>query len=337
MTRKKQRGLPTVMRAQEIMDKAYKKASKISITDKKAFYAQRKTAVAKLSSISDTIPELLKKYVSGFPSFENLHPFYREIYDLLVGVDRARKALSALSWCAENVKKVCKKNISQIRKTKSIQFIKMKMNETYGRVSSFLNQIDKDLEFLIGARKSIIKIPDIDPSIPTAVIAGFPNVGKSMMVTKLSSGKPQVAEYPFTTKRVSLGHFSYKRRKFQILDTPGLLDRPLEKRNDIEKQAVLALRHLADCIVFLIDPTGESGGDIETQDKLMNTIKDMFPVPFVPVMNKCDKLKNESEFLSVSALTGDGLEELKKTIGSILEESAKKKEIPPWENPEFKV
>jgi nucleolar GTP-binding protein len=85
-------------------------------------------------------------------------------------------------------------------------------------------------------------------------------VGKSSLLRCLSSAKPEIAQYPFTTKEIHVGHIEktekYITKRFQIIDTPGLLDRPLSKRNEIEKQAIAALTHLADLIVFVLDVSG---------------------------------------------------------------------------------
>ena len=90
-------------------------------------------------------------------------------------------------------------------------------------------------------------------------MAGSPNVGKSALITSLSSGEPEIAAYPFTTKQLHLGHFMNRRRKYQMVDTPGLLDRPMHKRNDIEMQAISALENLGSLVLFLIDESENCG------------------------------------------------------------------------------
>ena len=54
---------------------------------------------------------------------------------------------------------------------------------------------------------------------------GAPNVGKSSLVQVLSSGLPEVCDYPFTTRTIKMGHFYVEGRRPQITDTPGLLNR----------------------------------------------------------------------------------------------------------------
>ena len=78
----------------------------------------------------------------------------------------------------------------------------------------------------------------------------------------------EVNHYPFTTKRIHLGHFTFRRLQYQMVDTPGLLDRPMEKRNDIEMQAISALENLGSLVLFLIDESEKCGTSIEEQHNL---------------------------------------------------------------------
>jgi nucleolar GTP-binding protein len=152
------------------------------------------------------------------------------------------------------------------------------------------------------------------------VVAGFPTVGKSSLIRALTDAEPEVASYPFTTKECTVGHRSViiadargrrKREKLQFVDTPGLLDRPEDERNDIERQAALALKHLADVIVFMLDPSEHCGYPLEKQERLLVEIKKLFPrIPMFVVENKVDIKAAPSEHLKISATTGAGVEEL---------------------------
>src|SRR5207244_12843839 len=78
--------------------------------------------------------------------------------------------------------------------------------EADGRPSAVVKPIAPGLDALVAARMALRRIPEVDPAIPTIVVAGYPNVGKSSFVRAASTGRPKVADYPFTTKGVSLGH-----------------------------------------------------------------------------------------------------------------------------------
>jgi nucleolar GTP-binding protein len=86
-----------------------------------------------------------------------------------------------------------------------------------------------------------------------------------------------------------VGHFDHQRIRYQIVDTPGLLDRPEDERNDIENQAVSALTHLADAIVFVVDASGYCGYPLDAQLDLRDALADRFAdVPVLTVCNKSD-------------------------------------------------
>jgi nucleolar GTP-binding protein len=317
--------IPTVLTAQEIIEKAFKRASKVSVPDKKAFYAARKTAMAKLDSVSGTIGSTLERYVTAFPDFDTLHPFHKDLYAVLFDVKRGQKALSSIQWSRGQVASIAKKSSSQIQRSKSRDFIGKKVKEAYGRINSVLEEVDDDLQLLADIREALDKVPKIVVDMPTAVVAGSPNVGKSLLVRKLSTGKPEVAPYPFTTKAVSVGHFEQRRIRYQVLDTPGLLDRPLAKRNKIEQQAVLALRHLAEATVFIFDPTEECGTSLDVQRKLLEEIERDFAkgTKVFEVYNKSDISERwasdapEDAFV-ISAMKGDGIDELKEAVAGFL-------------------
>jgi nucleolar GTP-binding protein len=151
----------------------------------------------------------------------------------------------------------------------------------------------------------------VNIDIPTIVIAGAPNVGKSQLVGQISTGKPRVAVYPFTTQEISLGVFERKYLRYQVIDTPGLLDRPLEERNAMELRAVLALKHLADAIVFVMDPSETCGYTMEQQEHLLDSLKGEFgSTPIIVIENKADVLKSKSSRLKLSAAEGEGIPEL---------------------------
>jgi nucleolar GTP-binding protein len=212
---------------------------------------------------------------------------------------------------------------SSLIKSGNIEFLKQKQKEIYGRVSSIVKQVDKNLVFLSNAQKILRTFPDIE-DILTVVIAGYPNVGKSSLIRQLSAAKPEVAQYPFTTKQIYVGHMEktvrYEKKQYQIIDTPGLLDRPFSERNNIEKQAIAALRHLADLIVFIFDPSGTSGYQMSEQTLMLENIKKLFcDVQFIIVENKVDVKNTGSANRKISCTTGEGIEELRQEILSVLD------------------
>lgn len=308
--------IPTILTAQELIDKTFRKASKIHIEDREKFYRIKKTNIAKINSISDTLYSTLTSYIDSF-DFENLPKFYSELIKVVVDLKKLKKAKNSLNWARKKIKEISDKNIFQIKKTGKLSVVNDKLKYNYGRVSSVIKEINNDLIFLNDVKKKLDKIPSIDINLKTIVIAGYPNVGKSLLVRKISSAKPEVASYPFTTKGILVGVFEHKRKKYQVIDTPGLLDRGFNERNEIEKQGILALKHLANLIVFILD-FSTSEEEVKRQLNLIKMIKENFSVPIIEVENKCDLVKSNSERIKISALTEEGIEELKKEILRIL-------------------
>ena len=88
-------------------------------------------------------------------------------------------------------------------------------------------------------RQHLSRLPSIDPNTRTILITGFPNVGKSSFINKITRADVEVQPYAFTTKSLFVGHTDHKYLRWQVIDTPGILDHPLEERNTIEMQGCM--------------------------------------------------------------------------------------------------
>jgi len=303
--------IPTVLTADEILDKAFKRASKVDFEGQTRIETVREINIGKLKSASDTIVSTMGKYVKAFPSIDRENPFYAELINVTIGRDKLKKSLGAMDWCRGTVARVTKVAMRDIASARHISRIDEIRRSTYGRISSLVKQVDKELAFLANARHVMKKYPAVNPDDPTIVVAGSPNVGKSQLVLRISTAKPRVAVYPFTTQEISVGTFEKKYFRYQVIDTPGLLDRELSERNPIELRGILALKHLADIVLFMFDPTESCGYPMAQQEHLLETIKKEFSsVPIVEVENKSDMTKTKSTRIKVSAETGAGIQKL---------------------------
>ncbi len=307
--------IPPVLSAEKLMDKAFKRASKKEKRGRDREDTTKKTVSVKLNTVSKVMNDTMKRYEKEFPSIEQLPPFYEDIIDIIIGKDELKQSLGAMNWARRRIKRTLMESVRDLHNKQEIDEMNQLRKKAYGRTSSFLRQIDEDLEFLEEARIKLNSLPDIRTDIPTIAVAGYPNVGKSLLVNKLSSGKPKVDTYPFTTQSVGIGHFKVGYTQCQLIDTPGLLDRPQDERNDIEMQAFNALENLADIIVFLYDPTETCGYLMENQIELAEEIKSTFPkIEYIEIENKKDIRETDSDRLSISALEDEGLDELMELI-----------------------
>jgi|TARA_B110000881_G_scaffold221114_1_gene248946 nucleolar GTP-binding protein len=311
--------IPTIATADELIDRALRRASRVEESVRNTDYRARLTAVRKIHSVADNIANPLHSYVKVFPSFDTIHPFDRSIIDLTVGVDKLRKALGAADWARKEVLMIGTRYVPKARARKSADNTMKIMSEAYTKMTNVVRQISKHLDFLISARSIFRNLPNVDTGQPLAVFAGAPNVGKSSLIRAISTGKPEVKSYPFTTKGVSLGHIKAKYEIIQVMDTPGLLDRPDSDRNDMEKQGIAALNHLEPVIVFLTDLSGTSGYTIDTQKALHAELKERYSdYNWVDVYSKSDinpeSTLDYSDAISVSVMTDTGIDKLKSEL-----------------------
>lgn len=121
------------------------------------------------------------------------------------------------------------------------------------------------------------------------------------------------------------------------MDTPGILDHPLDERNTIEMQSITALAHLNACILFFIDISETCGWSIEQQMSLYKSIKPLFQgKPVVLVLTKIDLIKysslaaeakqkiealakeNNAYLIQMSNVSGDGISDVKQKACEIL-------------------
>ena len=307
--------IPTVLSADELLDKAFGRASKVTINGADALDKMKKTTLGRVTAIGDIIKDTLDKYVDTFPRIEKEEDFFPELVNLVVGLDQYKKSLGAIRWASNRTEILRSEALRKIRRSKDPRYIDIARNEFYGRISSVLRQISKDLLFLQSARDKIRKLPFVSANVPTLVVAGFPNVGKSRIVSELSTAEPQVAPYPFTTKGIIIGHMDEGWRRFQVIDTPGLLDREFEDRNAIEKQAVLALKYLTHVILFIMDPSETCGYTLEKQKALLESVQKGFEgVEIIVAESKSDILRTESRRLFFSSETGENVDVLRKTV-----------------------
>ena len=300
--------LPTVPTSQELVDRAFRR-SKRAATGQKKDEAMLMTAG---NILSDNLTNLVRKY----PSFMNIPPFYHDLANAAVGVDEMRVHLSRVSWAGSQIRAITRDHLTRMRGTADKPALR---RAAFGRMASVMKSIEPDLLFLNDARQKLRKMPSVDPDLPTVIVAGYPNVGKSSFMTAVTGARPEIATYPFTTKGVGVGHFTRHHQRYQVVDTPGLLDRPLSMRNEIELQAIAALRHLRGAVLFILDPSEYCGFTLADQLKLLTDIKSWLHLPVLVVANKADLSSYEGAEMTMSTLSGEGVPEVLDRMVEMLE------------------
>ena len=292
------RALPTVLTEEELLDKAFARAKKAAdrVDDSDRVFRVRKQLNRMLQTASDIITTYLMDTVNQWPSLDQSPQFDVSMIDACVGCDDYRHHLSMLQWASNQISKIATQNSKKIVRTAKIELMHEARREAYGRISSIVGRIRPSLVWLGESREVLKRLPSIDQLSPCIVVCGAPNVGKSAFISALSSGKMEVNHYPFTTKQIHLGHFTFRRLQYQMVDTPGLLDRPMEKRNDIEMQAISALENLGSLVLFLIDDSENCGMSMQEQNNLLEEILELLAETTVMIIStKADLHDNKPE------------------------------------------
>lgn len=172
-------------------------------------------------------------------------------------------------------------------------------------------------------------------------LVGFPNAGKSTLLSALSSAKPKIANYPFTTMEPSLGIVSYHDHKsFVMADIPGIIEGASEGKG----LGLRFLRHIERNSLLLFMVPGDTDDIKHEYEVLLNELRQFNPELLdkkrVLAITKSDLLDDELinmlrdtlptdvPSVFISAVTGKGLNELKDILWSELNsESNKLQEI----------
>jgi GTP-binding protein len=160
-------------------------------------------------------------------------------------------------------------------------------------------------------------------------LIGFPNAGKSTLISKISAARPKIADYPFTTLIPNLGVVDHKGQSFVAVDIPGLI----EGAHQGVGLGDQFLRHIerTRLLVHLIDVSGLSGRDpyqdyIQINEELQIFNPDLIKKQQIVVLTKIDLLEdrqvlevlrskiNLEDIVSISAATGEGIETLLNSI-----------------------
>ncbi|PYV96957.1 MAG: GTPase ObgE [Acidobacteria bacterium] len=172
-------------------------------------------------------------------------------------------------------------------------------------------------------------------------LVGYPNVGKSTLISRISAARPKIADYPFTTLQPNLGVVAVgqppEERSFVVADIPGLI----EGAHSGAGLGTQFLRHIerTRLLVHLVDVSDASGrpdpvkdvevirGELESFGAGLENKPIIMAASKIDVANK-EKLaklkryckKNGLELFPISAVTGKGIDELKYAIAEKLEE-----------------
>ncbi|XP_078121195.1 GTP-binding protein 4 [Sander vitreus] len=234
----------------------------------------------------------LSQILTDFPKLDDIHPFYADLMNVLYDKDHYKLALGQINIAKNLIDNVAKDYVRLMKYGDSLYRCKQLKRAALGRMCTILKRQKSSLEYLEQVRQHLSRLPSIDPNTRTLLLCGYPNVGKSSFINKVTRADVDVQPYAFTTKSLFVGHMDYRYLRWQVVDTPGILDHPLEDRNTIEMQAITALAHLRAAVLYVMDVSEQCGHNLQQQLELFNSIKPLFAnKPLIIVANKCDVRK----------------------------------------------
>lgn len=222
----------------------------------RAFYMR------KVKFTQSNFNEKLTAILSEFPKLEEIHPFYSDLMNVLYDRDHYKLALGQINTARHLIDNVAKDYVRLLKYGDSLYRCKQLKRAALGRMATIMKKQAQSLSYLEEVRQHLSRLPSIDPNTRTILITGFPNVGKSSFINKITRADVEVQPYAFTTKSLYVGHTDHKYLRWQFIDTPGILDHPLEDRNTIEMQAITALAHLRAAVLYMMDPSEQCGKSV---------------------------------------------------------------------------
>ncbi|MCL6002357.1 MAG: 50S ribosome-binding GTPase [Candidatus Thermoplasmatota archaeon] len=310
--------LPTVPDSKEIIERSFKEIKKVQDIYLPSFLNKLKSlSIQKIKLMESVATKAIGRVYDGFPKIEDLDRFERDLLFIMVNGREYERSLNNLKWAKGKIIEFATNSIKGIKKAPSLTVIARFRSSFYGRFSSVIEDMDESLVFLKEAREVLKKVPQVSREMKIIIIAGFPNVGKSSLISKLTNLSPEIADYPFTTKNINVGMMKMGNGIYEVLDVPGLLNR--KDHNAIERVALAAIDNIGNLVVCMLDPSEECGYSLEDQTKLCKSIKDTGKNVLI-VENKSDLDRTDSDNLKISCFTGEGIEDLKKMMEANIRE-----------------
>ena len=293
----------------------------------------RKHGAETLNALSQALCIPLRDTVNGYKSeLRRLHPFERVVADLTVRAREKRDGLTLQNVLDEihEARKIVleagKYWISKVKNAETAREAGESLEEGIEALIALFEEFASNpVGGIVELQRSLRSAPTVALSTPAVVLVGAPNVGKSSIVRCISSATPEVNNYPFTTRGMTLGHVEVfwsdvgsianamipdENRKAkmpseevltgryafselcQVMDSPGLLVRSDNERNEMEALTLAAMQHLPTAVMYVMDLTGGAGdkcSSIEDQLQLRREVRARFPRrPWIDVVSKVD-------------------------------------------------
>ena len=198
----------------------------------------RQFYMRKIKFTHSSYHEKLTQILTDFPRLSDIHPFYADLVNVLYDRDHYKLSLGQINIARQLIDRVGRDYVKLLKYGDSLYRCKALKRAALGRMSEHkhtaepapvpysplrLSCMDFDscrctvmkrqkdaLEYLEQVRQHMMRLPSIDPTTRTIIIAGYPNVGKSSFMNKVTCANVEVQPYAFTTKSLYVGHMDHK-------------------------------------------------------------------------------------------------------------------------------
>jgi len=149
----------------------------------------------KVKYTNETISERIDRILEDFPRLDDVHPFYSDLCNVLYDRDHYKLALGQLNVAKHLVHNVSRDYVRMLKYADSLYRAKQLKRAALGRMCTILKKQAASLSYLEEIRKHLGRLPSIDPNSRTLLITGFPNVGKSSFMNKVTHADVEVQPY----------------------------------------------------------------------------------------------------------------------------------------------
>ena len=253
----------------QALERTNRKVSQATLYGSPAEKASKKET-RRILLIKDTMIGYLEKIHNSWPSVDELPEFYIRLINNTLSHDKLKKSLGAIHLAEQSIKEAARKHVFAIKELSDRAAIRKESSAFISKLASIIKRVRKEMIYLETARNVIKEFPSLNPEEYTIAIAGFPNVGKSTLLQKMTGAQPEIKNYAFTTKGLNVGTLEYKFSNIQFVDTPGTLAR--DKENTIERLATITRQYLAKMVIYVYDATETY--PMEDQERLRELIEE---------------------------------------------------------------